>query len=105
MRLGFPIIDHDTENGFPSDHVLLVSCVAAVITVFNSKIAIPLWIIAILVAISRVYVGVHHYIDVFVSIMIAIIVTFVLTYVLNGRLMSLAVQKVNNLLLKMNLKP
>jgi undecaprenyl-diphosphatase len=100
-----PLIDHDTENGFPSDHVLLVSCVAAVITVFNNKIAIPLWIVTILVAISRVYVGVHHYIDVFASIMITVVVTFVLRYGLNGRLMNLAVQKINNLLLKVNLKP
>src|SRR5438105_13334312 len=39
-----PLIAHDTENGFPSDHVLLVSAVAAVLSVFNKRYAIAVWI-------------------------------------------------------------
>jgi undecaprenyl-diphosphatase len=84
-----PLIAHDTENGFPSDHVLLVSCVAAVMTVFNKKLAAILWFLTIIVAISRVWVGVHHYIDVTASILISILVTSILYSFLKKRLSTI----------------
>lgn len=76
-----PLIEHDTENGFPSDHVLLVSTVAAVVTVFNKKISLLLWFFTIVIAIARVYVGVHHIIDVVGSMFIAGAVTALLYYI------------------------
>jgi undecaprenyl-diphosphatase len=76
-----PLIEHDTENGFPSDHVLLVSTVAAVVTVFNKKISLLLWFFSIVIAIARVYAGVHHIIDVVGSIFIAGAVTALLHYI------------------------
>lgn len=75
-----PLINHDTENGFPSDHVLLVSIVAAVVTVFNRKISLLLWGFTFVIAIARVYVGVHHIIDVVGSMFIAGAVVTVLYY-------------------------
>ncbi|MBO9618343.1 MAG: phosphatase PAP2 family protein [Niabella sp.] len=79
-----PLIDHDTENGFPSDHVLLVSTVSAVLTVFAKRLSIYAWICTILIAIARVYVGVHHIIDVAGSLLIASGVT-ALFYILFKR--------------------
>jgi len=76
-----PLIEHDTENGFPSDHVLLVSTVATVVTVFNKKIPLLLWFFTIVIAIARVYVGVHHIIDVVGSMFIAGAVTALLYYI------------------------
>ena len=70
-----PLIEHDMENGFPSDHVLLVSCVAAVVTVFNKPLAACLWFLTCLVAYARVFVGVHHYLDVIASMIITVSVT------------------------------
>ncbi len=67
-----PLIAHVADNGFPSDHTLLVSSLAAVGTYWNKWLGITLWVIAILVAISRVYVGLHHPIDVVASMCIAI---------------------------------
>ncbi len=75
-----PLIEHDTENGFPSDHLLLVSTVAAVVTVFNKKISLLLWAFTILIAIARVYVGVHHVVDVAASIFISGAVTTIIYY-------------------------
>jgi undecaprenyl-diphosphatase len=72
-----PLIDHDTENGFPSDHVLLTSCVACVIFLFNKTWGILLWLITVLIAIARVYVGVHHPVDVVASGLITILVTLI----------------------------
>jgi undecaprenyl-diphosphatase len=72
-----PLISHAPDNGFPSDHALLVSAIAMVGIYLNRKLGITLWILAIIVAIARVYVGVHHTIDVVGSIVISIIVTSV----------------------------
>ena len=72
-----PLIPHAADNGFPSDHTLLASFIASVFWLYNKKIGVTLWIITILVAISRVYVGVHHPIDVIGSILISIVGTWI----------------------------
>ena len=71
-----PLIPSSTDNGFPSDHTLLVSAVASVIMYFNRRVGFMLWVIVICVGISRVYVGVHRPIDVIGSILISLLVTF-----------------------------
>lgn len=67
-----PLIPHEPDNGFPSDHALLVAAVAAIVSVFDKKYSLWLWIIAIVVSLSRVYAGVHHFTDVLGSFAIAI---------------------------------
>lgn len=69
-----PLIEHTRDNGFPSDHALLVASIAVWATVFNKKLGLVMWIIALTVSVSRVYVGVHHSLDVLVSILISILV-------------------------------
>lgn len=66
-----PLIPHAPDNGFPSDHTLLVAAVASVVTFLDIRKSLWFWIIAIAVAISRVAVGVHHPIDVTASAIIA----------------------------------
>ncbi len=68
-----PLISHIPDNGFPSDHTLLVSSLAAVGMYWNKWLGIVLWAIALLVAVSRIYVGLHHPIDVLASMAFAII--------------------------------
>ncbi|HEU5114908.1 MAG TPA: phosphatase PAP2 family protein [Candidatus Paceibacterota bacterium] len=70
-----PLIAHAADNGFPSDHALLVAGIAMVGTMWNKKLGGALWILALLVMAGRVYVGVHHPIDVIGSAIIAIIAT------------------------------
>jgi undecaprenyl-diphosphatase len=66
-----PLILHVPDNGFPSDHTLLVSTVAAMSMYWNRKLGLLLWAIAIIVAVARVYVGLHHPMDVIGSMIIA----------------------------------
>ncbi len=80
-----PLIPHDADNGFPSDHVLLAAGIAAIVFLFNSKTGIVLGLIAALIGISRVYVGVHHTLDVVCSYLIAIISTYV-TYSIHRKI-------------------
>ncbi len=66
-----PLVYHAPDNGFPSDHTLLVSAVAAIGTLWSRRLGIALWILAVIVASARVYVGLHHVTDVLGSIVIS----------------------------------
>lgn len=68
-----PLISHEADNGFPSDHVLLVGSLAASLGFFNRRLGLWLWTIAAAVALSRIYVGVHHFLDVGASLAIALL--------------------------------
>lgn len=68
-----PLIPHAADNGFPSDHTLLVATIAMIGTLWNRKMGVVLWILALIVGLARVYVGLHHLTDVLGSIVISII--------------------------------
>ena len=80
-----PLILHAPDNGFPSDHALLVFTLAIIGTYLNRKLGTVLWVLGLIVAIARVYVGVHHPLDVAASAVISIfaasIVYSCITYV------------------------
>ncbi len=78
-----PLIPHDPDNGFPSDHVLLVSAIASIIYPFSKKASAMVWAIAVLVGVSRVYVGIHHPIDVIGSVGISIVISWFVFLILN----------------------
>ncbi len=65
-----PLIASAIDNGFPSDHTLLVATLAAVVCVFNWRVGLGFWLLAALIGLARIYVGVHHYIDVIGSLLI-----------------------------------
>jgi len=73
-----PLIFHLPDNGFPSDHTLLVGAVSTIIFFYNKKLGIILWAISILVGISRVLAGVHHTVDIIGSVVIAVVVGIVI---------------------------
>ena len=77
-----PLVLSDPTNGFPSGHTLFVSAFASIATFFDRRLAIALWVVTIIVAISRVYVGVHHPVDVIGSILISLSVTSAVYFVL-----------------------
>ncbi len=69
-----PLISHTPDNGFPSDHILLLASLAMVgVRFFSYKFMISLWGITLIVGITRILAGVHHSIDIMGSILIAIL--------------------------------
>ena len=72
-----PLIPHAADNGFPSDHTLLTSAIAAVIFWRNKKLGFILLVIALAVGAARIRAGIHHWIDVVGAIVIAALVTAV----------------------------
>ncbi len=70
-----PLISHDPDNGFPSDHALLGSAISAIIFCFNRKVGIFLFVLTLLVGTARVMAGVHHPIDIVGSVVVAFGIT------------------------------
>ena len=77
-----PLIPHEPNNGFPSDHTLLSAAVATVIYPLSKKVGAISWVMAILVGTSRVLAGIHHPIDIAGSIIIAIFGGFITYHIL-----------------------
>ncbi len=80
-----PLISHAADNGFPSDHTLLMAALSSILIPFNKKVSIVFWCLTLLVGISRVYAGVHHSLDIIASIAIAFIVTWIVILFLRQR--------------------
>ncbi len=71
-----PLVPHAPDNGFPSDHTLFVSAIAAVIFAFERRLGLALFVVAALVGWSRVGAGAHHLTDIVGSMIIASVVTW-----------------------------
>jgi len=65
-----PVISSSRDNGFPSDHVILLATTAAITTVANPIAGFLGFLGAVIVGLARVYVGVHHLLDVIGSLAI-----------------------------------
>lgn len=72
-----PLVAHAADNGFPSEHTLLVAAIAAIVTPFAPLLGAFLWLLALLVGLGRVLALVHHPIDIIASLLIAIFSAFV----------------------------
>lgn len=83
-----PLIPHEADNGFPSDHTLLCAAIAMIIYPSNKRLSLILWILTLLVGISRIGAGLHHATDIIGSILIAIVAAWIVKHtvtILQGR--------------------
>ncbi len=72
-----PLIAHAADNGFPSDHTLLSMTVAAVVMAFYRKLGLLLFVLGLLVGVSRVMAQVHHPVDILGSTIIAFLAVLI----------------------------
>jgi undecaprenyl-diphosphatase len=70
-----PLIRHEANSGFPSDHTFIAAVISSLLWPFTRPVSLICWALTVFVAVSRVYVGVHHAIDVIGSIVGSIVVT------------------------------
>ncbi len=68
-----PLVAHTPDNGFPSNHTLLASALAASVTPFNPPLGAFMWLTALLTGAGRVLALVHHSIDILASLLIALV--------------------------------
>lgn len=72
-----PLIPHATNNGFPSDHTLLAAAISSIIFSVNKKAGLFLFLLTLILGISRIIALVHHPIDILASLIIATTITFI----------------------------
>ncbi len=68
-----PLVQHSADNGFPSEHTLLVLFIACTVWVFNRKLGIILLFAGLLVGVGRILAGIHSPLDILGSAMIALV--------------------------------
>ena len=59
-----PLMEVPTTSSFPSGHASSSFACALVLARFAPRLTIPLFVLAALIAVSRVYVGVHYPLDI-----------------------------------------
>ena len=72
-----PMVAHAPDNGFPSDHSLLVFSCAFLLWPFGRRLTAIAAVFAAAVGAARVASGLHHGVDVFASVGFALIGTSV----------------------------
>ncbi len=78
-----PLVAHIPDNGFPSEHTLLVATLAFLIYSKNKNLGILILILAVIVGVGRVLANVHHGIDVLGGITIAAFSVYVAQKIVN----------------------
>ena len=68
---------HSTDPSFPSDHATMAGAVAAGLVLVDRRLGIVAWVLALLMAFSRVYIGAHWPLDVVAGLILGSVVTLV----------------------------
>jgi undecaprenyl-diphosphatase len=85
-----PLIPHEADNGFPSDHALLAAGIVAAVGFARLLWVLPFGLLAGLVDWARVGVGVHHPIDVLGSdafVLLGVVVALVVAAAITARVL------------------
>ncbi len=69
-----PLVHVPGSSSFPSGHAAVGFACAAVLARAAPRLALPLYALAVLVAWSRVYVGVHYPLDVFGGAVLGVLI-------------------------------
>lgn len=75
------LIKHKATASFPSGHAMGGFCLATLIFLHNKKQGIIAYIIAFLVAFSRIFVGVHYPLDTVVGLVLGVLIALGTHYV------------------------
>ncbi len=69
--LGYaPLIPHEVDNSFPSDHSAAAGAIAGIASLYNRALGVLLWVLAVGVATGRVLSGLHYPVDAVVGLVL-----------------------------------
>jgi undecaprenyl-diphosphatase len=74
-----PLVATPQSPSFPSGHAATAFAAATVVAVFHPRLRVPIYTLAALVALSRVYLGVHFWLDILAGAALGVLVGLVLT--------------------------
>ena len=67
-----PLIPHNIDNSFPSDHVLIGGVFASVALLADRRVGLVLWALTLLVGFARMLAGLHYGVDVLAAAVLAL---------------------------------
>jgi undecaprenyl-diphosphatase len=70
------LLPHVADSSFPSDHTTGAVAIAVALWIYNRKLGTPLVIVALLIGLSRIYVGHHYPTDVAGGILVGMVSAF-----------------------------
>ncbi len=76
--MGIVPLSYESGFSFPSEHTAVLTALSFVVYSVNRKLGIICFIFTLLVAISRVVIGVHYPVDIIGGVFSGLIVGFVL---------------------------
>jgi undecaprenyl-diphosphatase len=79
-----PLMEVPTTSSFPSGHAATSFACALVLARLSPRLTIPLFVLAALIAFSRVYVGVHYPFDVLAGVALGLAVATALPRLLEA---------------------
>jgi undecaprenyl-diphosphatase len=59
-----PLFPHVADNGFPSDHTTLTVLLSALVFSYSRKWGVALFLLALIVGVSRMLAHIHHGVDI-----------------------------------------
>lgn len=65
-----PLIPHEVDNSFPSDHSAAAGVLAGIASLYNRSLGLLMWMLALLVAAGRVLSGLHYPVDAVVGLIL-----------------------------------
>jgi len=68
-----PLFPHGADNGFPSDHTVLTAFMAVTIYSANKRLGLVLFLMALLIGLSRIIGHIHSPIDIIGSVVFALV--------------------------------
>src|SRR5699024_3357964 len=83
LGLGVTLLDHDPTPSFPSNHLTIFCCLGLCLWRLRRWLGLSVLAVGLVVAWSRIYVGVHFPLDMVGAIAVAAIVTAILWPVWN----------------------
>jgi len=69
-------LDREAGSSFPSGHAVRIFAFSFIAARLKPRFTIPLYLLAFLVAFSRIYVGQHYPLDVFTGALIGLVVGY-----------------------------
>lgn len=65
-----PLIAHEVDNSFPSDHAALAGVLAGLVGLYNRGLGLLLWVLAVGVGAGRMLAGLHYPLDIIVGLVL-----------------------------------
>lgn len=84
------VLHHSRDFSFPSDHCMVAGALALGLTLLDRRLGVLAWLLALLLAFSRVYVGVHYPGDVIGGLLIGAAIFAIIWLVAHRPLTALA---------------